>query len=229
VLEGVVRGVRFAAVELDDQALLRPRAVDLHPLDADVGHWAQKTGIKEEGLEALLEFAADDAEAALCLVDEHPRDRRDGFPRVALNEIAQPQRVSEPELLGLPQGATQLVALNDSTEVKERAGHGRDRDAEVSGGLVRRQVGIVKLNARPRLPPARNGDLGPAPTTNAPQGRSGAMAQNRAGTAGENGGHPEPAPRQEAATDDGVHAPMHPVQPTHLDSVADRPASKTKL
>ena len=52
-----------------------------------------------------------------------------GLRGIALDEVAEPEAVREPELLGLPHRAAELVVLNDSTEVEQRARHGRDRDA----------------------------------------------------------------------------------------------------
>jgi hypothetical protein len=47
----------------------------------------------------------------------------------------------------LPDGAAELLALNDSTEVEQRAGHGRGRDAVVGGGLVGGEVGVVEVDS----------------------------------------------------------------------------------
>ena len=79
LLEGVRGVVHGAAVELDYEALLRPGAVDLHALDADVRERAWKTGSEEEGLEALLQLASDDAEAALNLFNDGSEERTPGF------------------------------------------------------------------------------------------------------------------------------------------------------
>ena len=63
------------------------------------------------------------------------------FAGVSLDQVAEPEPVGQAELLGLPDGAAQLVALNDGTEVEERARDGRGRDAVVGGGLVGGEVG----------------------------------------------------------------------------------------
>jgi hypothetical protein len=79
LLEGGCRVVESSTVELDDEALVRPSAVDLVALDADVGFRVRKTGIEEEGLEALFELAADDRQAALCFLEDSLRIRMAGL------------------------------------------------------------------------------------------------------------------------------------------------------
>ena len=114
-----------AAVELDDEALVLPRAVDLHGFDADVRVWDGNSGIDEEVLEALLQFASDAGQACLYFFDDGSEERDSRFARVPLDELAYPDRIPQPELLGLPERAAELSALNDSTEVEERARDGR--------------------------------------------------------------------------------------------------------
>jgi hypothetical protein len=63
LLEGVGDRVVSPAVQLDYEARRGPDAVDLESLDEDVRVRDRKTGIEEEGLEALLEFAADHVQA----------------------------------------------------------------------------------------------------------------------------------------------------------------------
>src|SRR3954447_26587562 len=124
------------AVELDDQALLRPHAVDLDAFDAGVAERPGKSSGEEERLEVLFELAPDDVEAALCFLEDSSEDGDARLAGIALDQRTEAERIGEPELLGLPDRAAQLVALNDGTEIKERARHGRDRDAVMSGDLV---------------------------------------------------------------------------------------------
>jgi len=86
-LEGVRGRVAGVAVELDDQPLLRPDAVDLVALDALVrpGQW--KTSVEQECLEAFLELAADDVEAEPGFLQESLDGRDAGSPGVALGEV----------------------------------------------------------------------------------------------------------------------------------------------
>src|SRR4029077_11105948 len=48
LLEGVRGVVHGAAVELDYQALFRPRAIHLHVLDADVREWRWKPAVRRK-------------------------------------------------------------------------------------------------------------------------------------------------------------------------------------
>ena len=73
-------------------ALFGPGAVHLHALDADVRERSWKAGIEEEGLEALFEFASDDAEAALCFFKDGFEDRDARLARVAVDERGRRQR-----------------------------------------------------------------------------------------------------------------------------------------
>ena len=105
LLEGCGRVVRGATVQLDDDALLRPRAVDLDAFDADVGERSWKASIKEKGLEVLFEFASDEVEAALCFFKDGSEDGDAGLAGIAVDQRAEAEPVGEPELLGLPHGA----------------------------------------------------------------------------------------------------------------------------
>ena len=118
----------------------------------DVGLRQRKTGIQEKRLEALFEFASDEVDSALRFLNDGSEGGDPGLPGVSLDQVAEPERVREPELLGLPHCAAELVALNDSTEVEERVGHGRGWDAEVRGGLVGGEVGPEEVDAGARAP-----------------------------------------------------------------------------
>jgi hypothetical protein len=228
LLEGVLRVVGRAAVELDDDALIEPHAVHLDAFDKDVGERFRKTGI-EEGLEALFELAPDYAQAELCFFKDSSEDGDPRLAWVALDQGLYPERIGQPELLGLPEGAAQLVSLNESTEVKMRARDGRDRYAVMDGDLVGGEVGVVELDARPRLSTARHRDLDPASPADGPQRRGGEMAEHGAGATREDGGHPVRAPCHETSTNDRVHAPVNLAEPAFAHPVADRAASNIKL
>jgi hypothetical protein len=63
LLEGVERVMHRAAVELDNEALIWPDAIDLKALYELVCLRERETGSEEECLEALLELASDDPRA----------------------------------------------------------------------------------------------------------------------------------------------------------------------
>jgi hypothetical protein len=141
---GVVKG---AAIELDEEALLRPGAVDLDALDEDVGLGCREARVDEKGEEELLELATGDGQASLCFFNYGSNDWDAGLSGVALDEVAEPEAVGEPELLGLPHRAAELGVLDDRTDVQQRAWHGRDPDAVMNGDLVVREIGPVELDS----------------------------------------------------------------------------------
>jgi len=210
VLEGVRCVVVVPAVELDYHAPDRPDAVDLRSVDEDVGLWLREAGTQEELLEALLELAAHDAEAAPGLLDDSFDDRDSRFPRVALNELGERQAVGEPELLGLPQRAAPLAALNDGAEVEQGARQRGDRDAVMDGHLIGRQVRPVELNPLSRCPAApRHRDLHPASSPDPPECRGGTMAEDSPGSTGEHRRQPAPVSTEETRSDDRVDTAVH--------------------
>jgi hypothetical protein len=87
----------------------------------------------------------------------------------------------------------------------------------------------MRVDARMGLPAPRGGHLDPGAGAHGPQCGGREMTQDSARTAGEHGSHPAPVSRQEAATDHRVDPSMHGIQPADLDSVVNRPGSKTKV
>src|SRR5215203_2288747 len=187
------RGPRVT-VQLDDQALLRPDAVDLEALDHHIGPRKRKTGPDEKVLEALLELAADDsgADAGLC---EQGSDGFQPWPAwVAIREVLQRERIGKSEMLGFTKRAAELAASNCSTEVEQCSWNGRGRDCPVRRALVGWQLGPMYLDSRPPTQPAWHGHLHLRAAPHAPQGRGSAMAQNRVRPVRENSRGPTPVP-----------------------------------
>src|SRR5215207_1785973 len=87
-LEGVRRRVAGVAVELDDQPVLRPDAVDLVALDALIRLRQWKASLDEERLEALLQLAADHVQAKPGFVKESPDGRNARSSWVAVHKVA---------------------------------------------------------------------------------------------------------------------------------------------
>src|SRR3954453_2489133 len=121
-----------------------------------------------------------------------------GLSGIALDEIAEPQAVGEPELLSLPQCAAELIALNDGTEVEERAGHRRRRDAVVRGRLVAGEVGPVEVDAGAWAPSPWHRYLDSAAPPDAPERGRREVTQHGARPAAQHAGHPASALGQEA-------------------------------
>jgi hypothetical protein len=229
-LEGVGGVVDLAAVELDDEAVRGPRAVDFQLVDADVRLGHRKTGIDEEGLEALFELASDDPEALLHLFKEGSDVGDAGLARIALDEIAQPEAIGEPKLLGLPESAPELVALKDGTEVEKRPGHGGGRDSVMGGDLVVGQIGPVEADSLARSPAAaRHGHLDPAAPAHAPEGSRSEIAQDGGRPAREHRGKPPTVPREQARPDDRVDPAVHGAKPALPDPIRNGTRTKGKL
>jgi hypothetical protein len=104
--ERIRRVVNGPPIELDDEACVRPDAVDLHPVDEDVGLRKRKAGADEKCQEALFELAFHDAQSAAYLFNDGFDGRDAGLAGITLDEIAEPERICEAELLGLPQRAS---------------------------------------------------------------------------------------------------------------------------
>jgi len=155
-----------------------PRAVDLVALDENIRTRERDTGADEECLKELLEVTPYDVHAALRVFNDSSEGGASRLARIALEEVAEPQPIGEPQLLGLPHRAAELVALKDSTEVEQRARHRGGRDAVVGGDLVGGEVGVVDADALAGRPsPARHGHFEPAASPDAPQRGRGEVAQ----------------------------------------------------
>ena len=122
------------AVELDDQPARRPREVDLHSLDEDVGLGRRETAVIEEGGEASLEVASG-------VGGWRERSEVGG---ASLRRVPVWLRAFEAEALGLVDGLLELVFLEDAGQVEQGAGGGGDGDAVVGGDLVGGENGSVK-------------------------------------------------------------------------------------
>jgi hypothetical protein len=134
--------------------------------------------------------------------------------------------VAQAQLFGLAYRASQLVSLNDGTEVEQCSRDGGDRDSLVRGDLVLRQIRPMKPHAGARLAPSRDRDLDPVSPSNAPQRRRRPVAQHRAVSAREHGSQPTPVPSK-AMAGDGVDAAMDPPEPPDFDSMVNRTRSKS--
>ena len=115
------RGVTGVAVELDDDALLAPQAVDLDALDENVDlRPGQATGI-EEGEEAVFELAPGDRLADPAFFEDGPDRGCAPLPAVAVDEVIERERVGEAEELGLVHRPLCLPTGGDRGEIEERS------------------------------------------------------------------------------------------------------------
>jgi hypothetical protein len=208
--------VVLPAVELHDHASLRPREVDLHSLNEDVGLGRRETAVIEEGGEASLEVS---------LGMGRGRERAEGFG-AALRRVPVWLRALEPQALRLVNGLLQLVFLQDAGEVELCAGGGGDGDAVAGGDLVGGENGSVKEESGSLGLVPRHGDLDAAvegPQAPKRSGRS--MAEDTAGRKGRC--HPPP-PQRDHLVAHGVHPAVKRVEPARPEPKVDRPGADVR-
>ena len=159
--EGLVGGVPGGAVELDDEFVLSPDAVELEPpgvqLERLVALGAGQAGLIKEDEEALLERFAGDASWAR--VDNGPQVAAPPSGGIPLEEGIEGERVGEALGLGLFDRALELVAVEDGRQVEQGPGDGRDGDSLDDGCFVAGEGRVVDLERRPRPLRPRHGDL----------------------------------------------------------------------
>ena len=136
LLEGGTVRVEFPAVELDDQAGVRPERVDLVAVDEHVGLRLRQAVGDDEGREAVLERGAGVFDMALLGEEEGP----DGFagrpsPRVMLVEAGDLGHAEKPQPGGFVPGALELVRRGAFGQVEERTGDSRDGDPVAEGDV----------------------------------------------------------------------------------------------
>jgi hypothetical protein len=111
--------------------------------------------------------------------------------RVAVEELAQADRIPQAQNLGLVDRTLHLAAARDGGEVEDGAGDGRDRDAFAHGDFVIRQTRFVEVDSgSPPLHRCADLDLQPRALPQSPQRRGIPVAQHGTLSAGEHGGHP---------------------------------------
>jgi hypothetical protein len=204
--------VVLPAVELDDQAAVRPREVDLFGLDEDVRLGPRETAVIEEGLEARLEVSA-----GVGRRGERAEGSGAALGRVAPGEVV---RAGEAEDLDLVDGLLELVALQDAGQVEERAGGSCDGDAVPHRDLVRGENGSVKEEAWSLSRAPRHRQFDPAcPESKGPECAGRSVAEHGVGR--ERGGHPA-SPHRERQVAHGVNPAVKGVEPTGLNSSPDR-------
>src|SRR4051794_39833682 len=120
-LERLAAAVGMPAVELDDEAVLRPDEVRLIPIDDVVGHGARQVVVVEEGEEGPFEGALGDTGGLLCVIE----DRGDGggppAPGVARDEGTEGEWPGELAVLRLVEGGFDVRAREYRGEVERGA------------------------------------------------------------------------------------------------------------
>ena len=114
------------------------------------------------------------------------RARRVGGASVAGVAVEEVLRAWEALDLGLVQGSVELVALGDGGEVEEGSGGGGDGDAVLPCDLIRGKNGAVRVKVSSAAEVSGGRDLHPRGRgrPDAPERRSGPVAEDRVGARG---------------------------------------------
>ena len=187
--------VDAVAVELDDQAMVRPGGVDsglARDRDGHVRQRARELMVGREGEEGDLEVALRDRTRDLVSALQDPDQcRRPATAGVPRDEVADRGGTREAQAVRLGDRGREVLGTADAGKVEQRARDRGRRDSLAAGHLVRRQRAAVRLDPGPACL-ARSGDLDPRTRRRAdlPERGGGAVAQDRVGADGEDRSDP---------------------------------------
>lgn len=219
VAEGAAGAVGGEAVELDDDALGRPEAVDLvvflAEVDRGVEARAREVEVVQEGEEDVLEGTAGAAAGVGGLAGQRYSGRPgSAVTWVAIEEGGHGEVVVQPMEFDVADGDLDGVDVGGRGEVEDGARDGRHRDAVDGGALVVRELGEMAADGAAGPSSARRGDVDEfSAAADAPESGGRVVAQRCARAAAENGGYPATALGQGGVADRvdaGVEADQAP-------------------
>ncbi len=192
--EGTPRPMRFEGVEFDDEALLGPVDVELvTQLVVAAGRFRQ-TGLLGQVEEATLQAGAGErrrpveleglAQAAVAGVADGAREQ--------LVDLAQ---VEQLQLFGPLDALVEARPRDPGGKVEQGAGEGGDGDVLLQGAVRVPEIpGVMQPDRWSRPAPRRRKDLegGRALPREAPEPSGGAVAEERPGAGGQDGGQAAP-------------------------------------
>ena len=120
-------GVRFVAIELDDQTRVAPERVDLEPVDGGVDLGDREAGALDEQQELPLEVIARPGELWEMERDGAAEGRGAWPPAPAL--AFDRSGIEELAVVSLGESAAEQPEVDNGGQVEEGASHGRDRQA----------------------------------------------------------------------------------------------------
>jgi hypothetical protein len=219
--------VAIPAVELDHEAVTRPRGIDLHALDVRVHPWPGKRVRLAERDEALLEDRAEELRPAAPVLIEDGSERGvsgAGAMARAGPDLLDLPHVEHAEVLRLAEHLGHAVARDHVGEVHQGASDGGDRDPLDGGevlGIEGRGVVDVDAGSVCADPPGgRDVDARPIGGAEPVQRRRFAVAERSAGAAGDDGRQPVSLDAELAVAegvDAGVETDELPGLDPHLD------------
>lgn len=235
-LEGRIRAVRLAPIELDDQSLAAKEAVSLDhlsvELDQDVelgsGHPVAVDQIHEPHLEGRSGTAPGrDPE----LLQGGGKGTDTTLPRVAVDEHHQHPRIEPVRVFGLADDCFQRPRRQAGCKVEDRACQGCDRNAMTNGDLIWRKRGAV--------PPQRTGSVRREGCRHLDRHKS-TVADDPPELCGramaENGALPAPHGRREPDTrssdpgsSDRINAGVHRIDATRPQSAVDSTCAQSEV
>lgn len=216
-LPGDAGGVVPGSVEFDDEARVRPVAVDLEGstrcADPLVGDRHGQPVAVEEAKKAILELTARRRGPAVAHRENAPEGEGAAPVRALIKGGSQAARVAAALDLRLVNRTLELHLISLSCEIDQGPGRHRDRNPVESDDLIGRHRGVVEADPGWVAQAARDDHVygctiigGEAQT-----GCSTPSEQCCALAAGEYGRHPA-GPDTDTAVPDGVDASMQPVQ-----------------
>ncbi|HEX4734714.1 MAG TPA: hypothetical protein VH247_09895 [Thermoleophilaceae bacterium] len=216
--------MRIAAVQLDDQALVSPEAVDLNVAKPDVQLWHRELVLSEEAHEPLFELRSGQARRFPDVDQRVTQPLRAALARAVVDCFGQEGGCRQPSVDRLADRSLDLgLVVDDRCQVEQGAQRFRDADPVAGNGFDAVERIAVDLHDRVATPIAGHGDVdrGLLRCPQFPEVRGRAMAQDRA-FAREQGGREVPAFATEAPMTDGIDAAVDRVKMPSLDPPLDR-------
>ncbi len=230
-LEGLTRAVGLAAVGLDGDASVGPGEVDpdrgvaVTRVDVVLGSGVGESEAAGEGEESFAEFVVGGGASDVVGLEDVAHGLGAGAGWVAGELVVEGAAVECLQAVGLVEGALQLAGGDQFTEVQEGAGDGGHGDV-VDDGDVRggERGGAMDEDALVPAPGAAGHghlDLPVAVGAELVQAGGGAVGEDRARAAGEDGGGVEPLALEELAGHQGVDGLVDAMQAAGGDALAD--------
>jgi hypothetical protein len=223
--------VEGEAVELDDQAPIRPGRVDLEAGDVAVDQRWRQTGLSAEIEELSLELGAGLGHGPEAVRQQGFEGLESMSPSTSLAQSADCVQIEQVLPVGLVEGSLESASRKDLGEVEERSRDACDRDSVAHRAIVGIEVAdLVQENPGwAAAPAAARGDIDASGRSwaEALKGRRASVTQQRPVTTGEHGPHPAAVGRQ-APMAHCVNPAMKGVYPACRHATADRSSAQAE-
>jgi hypothetical protein len=194
--------------------------------EGNVDRGERQAGLTTEFEEVALQLPAGALVSRIVLRDGYSQPSDSSPPTAALNQLPHGGKVEDPLDFRLGDRVAELVRGDDSGEVEQGPRHARTRNAALLRPVDRAQGPVaVRIDAIRRSAAAAWGrDVDPVATvaSKSPEGRSGAMREDRVRATGDRRSHSVTV-LGEQCVPDGVYALMNRVQPPRGNALVDEP------